>query len=412
MDREFFSKNLNKLKKDINEGEMIILSSGKEITFSCDTTYRFRVNKNFYYYLGYPFDNVTYVILKKDNSLKEYIFFDEVPADRVRWIGDKLKKDDVKKDLSLKDDEILKSEKLIPILEKELASKKLKTVYLSINGDKEDMSYRDNWIFKELDNDKVEFKNVDEKTASHRAFKEKEEIDAIRKAISITEKAFKMAARNIKSCKTENEIEAYLDFEIRKEGVRHNGFEPIIASGMNATTLHYEENNSKIEKDSLVLFDIGYEWDGYSSDVSRTIPSSGHYSKKQREIYEIVLKANRKVAEKAKAGMTFKELNDIAKQQLSLGLFNLGLIKSDEDLSEYYFHSVSHPLGLDAHDLRPNLNTIENGMVITDEPGLYIKELGIGIRIEDDLLITPEGNVILTEKIPKEIDEIENLINH
>lgn len=412
MERDFFRKNLNKLKRDINDGEMIILSSGKEILFSCDTSYRFRANKNFYYYLGWKWDNITYVLMKKENKLKELIFFDEVPKERVKWIGSKLTRDAVKVNLNLKDSEIFESNALVPTLQKELTSGMIKTVYLSMSDDEEDMSYRDNWLKRELDNKKIEFKDVDEVSSKHRPYKEKEELEAIEKAISITEKAFKMAARNIKSCKTENEVEAYLDFEVRKEGVRHNGFEPIIASGRNGTTLHYEENNSKIEKGSLVLFDIGYEWDGYSSDVSRTIPQNGHFSKEQREIYEIVLKTNKVIAEKAKAGMTFKELNDIAKQQLSLGLFKLGMIKSDEELEKYYYHSVSHPLGLDTHDLRPNTKVIENGMVITDEPGLYIEELGIGIRIEDDILISPNGNKVLTKKIPKEIDEIEELINH
>lgn len=412
MERDFFKKNLDKLKKDIKDGEMYILSSGKEITFSCDTTYRFRANKNFYYYLGYNFDDVTYVLLKSDNILKQFIFFDEVSPDRVRWIGSKLTKDKVKVNQGLKDDEIFDAGMLVVTLEKEIASGKIKDVYLSISKDLEDMSYRDNWLRRELDNSKVSFKDIDEISSKHRPYKEKEELEAIKKAISVTEKAFKMVARNIKKCKTENEAEAWLDYEIRKEGVRFNGFEPIVASGMNGTTLHYEENNSKIEKGSLVLFDIGYEWDGYSSDVSRTIPSDGHFSKEQREIYEIVLNTNKKVAEQVRPGMTFKELNDIAIKYLSLGLFNLGKIKSDEELKEYYFHSVSHPLGLDAHDLRPNTKVIEEGMVITDEPGLYIKELGIGIRIEDDLLITKDGAIVLTDKIPKEIDELEELINH
>ena len=264
---------------------------------------------------------------------------------------------------------------------------------------------------KTLGNNEIEFLEVETFTKLHRPYKEEYEIDNIKKAIDITDKAFKMVLKNIKSCKTENEIEAYLDFSTRKDGVRFNGFEPIVASGKNATTLHYINNDSEIKEGDLVLLDIGYEYNSYTSDVSRTIPSSGMFTEMQEKIYNIVLDANKKVIEKIKIGMTFKELNDIAKHYLSLGLFKEGLIYSDEELEKYYYHSVSHPLGLDAHDLRTHTNKIEEGMVITVEPGLYIKELEIGVRIEDDIYITKHGNIVLTKNIPKEIDDILKIIN-
>ncbi|MCQ2749796.1 MAG: aminopeptidase P N-terminal domain-containing protein [Clostridia bacterium] len=144
MERDFFKKNLDKLKKEIKDGEMIILTSGKEITFSCDTTYRFRANKNFYYYLGYNFDNVTYVLEKEGGKLKQFIFFDEVTPERVKWIGSKLTKDKVKINHGLDDSEILTPDDLVVTLERELTKGKFNKVYLSISKDADDMSYRDN----------------------------------------------------------------------------------------------------------------------------------------------------------------------------------------------------------------------------------------------------------------------------
>ena len=153
--------------------------------------------------------------------------------------------------------------------------------------------------------------------------------------------------------------------------------------------------------------DVGCFTKHYSSDITRTFPINGKFTKRQKEVYEIVLDCNKKCIEYAKDGMTWKELNDYARAILAIGLKKLGLIENDEEVFKYYYHSIGHSLGLDVHD--PDLRNLglKEGMVITIEPGLYIKEWGIGIRIEDNIQITCEKAIVLSSNVIKEVSEIE-----
>ena len=159
-----------------------------------------------------------------------------------------------------------------------------------------------------------------------------------------------------------------------------------------------------------MLMDVGCYTNHYSSDISRTFPVSGKFTKRQKEVYEVVLDCNKRCIEHAKAGMSWKELNDFAKRILANGCKKLGLIKEDSELEKYYFHSIGHSLGLDVHDPSiDNLGILE-GMVITIEPGLYIPEESIGIRIEDDIQITKDKAVVLSSSIIKEVADIEEMM--
>ena len=207
----------------------------------------------------------------------------------------------------------------------------------------------------------------------------------------------------------EYELEAYFDFILRKNGVTDFAFKPIIASGINSTILHYSSNNSKTNPGDVVLLDVGAQYNYYSADISRTFPISGKFTERQNAIYQIVLNTMKKVQSEAKPGITLFELNEVAKKALAEGCKEIKLINSDDELSKYYFHSISHFLGLDTHDVGGKKIKLEPGMVITNEPGLYIPEEKIGIRIEDDLLITEKGCENLSKDIPRELFEIENL---
>ncbi|MBR0387352.1 MAG: M24 family metallopeptidase, partial [Clostridia bacterium] len=157
----------------------------------------------------------------------------------------------------------------------------------------------------------------------------------------------------------------------------------------------------------LLLMDLGAKYGNYCSDITRTFPANGKYTPRQREIYELVLRANRAVAETAKPGLTLKDLNEKCKQILSEGLIRMGLIAEASEVGKYYMHSVSHSIGIDVHDTCFTGDVLQPGWIISDEPGLYIDEEGIGIRIEDDLLITEDGCEVLSREIPKDPDEIE-----
>ncbi len=202
--------------------------------------------------------------------------------------------------------------------------------------------------------------------------------------------------------------EAYHSFVLHKNG-KVESFGSIVAAGRNAATLHYEDNNMPIKKDSdMLLMDVGCFTNNYSSDITRTFPVSGKFTERQKAVYEVVLDCNKKCIDYAKAGITWLELNNYAKKLLAEGCKKLGLIKEDVELSKYYFHSIGHSLGLDVHD--PNVASLGllEGMVITIEPGLYIPDENIGIRIEDNIIITKEKAINLSCDIIKEVADIEN----
>jgi Xaa-Pro aminopeptidase len=247
--------------------------------------------------------------------------------------------------------------------------------------------------------------------AKLRDIKSKGEIKVIKRSIEITNLSLTQMLKNMTSYKNEREIEAELIRGYIKYGGSGHAFTPIVASGKNGTILHYEHNNSKITTNDLVLIDTGAEYKNYASDISRTYPTKGKYSPKQKQIYNIVLSAHNEVVKNIKPGATYKELQEITKEVLFKGLKDIKLIKTMEQLSNYYYHGVSHSMGLDVHDITPEDGKLKVGNVITVEPGIYIAEKGIGIRLENDILVTESGFDNLSKDIAIDPEEIEEIIN-
>lgn len=238
------------------------------------------------------------------------------------------------------------------------------------------------------------------------------EIEQIQKAATCAGEGYLAYMQNVKPGMKEYELEAQWDYVVKKNGMSRS-FDTIMASGKNATVLHYHANNAEIKDGDLVLTDFGASCNWYASDLSRTFPANGKFTPRQREIYEIVLGAMKKVFEICKPGTNFSDLNKAVRDYYSVELKRIGLIEDDKDIAKYYYHGVSHMLGLEVHDVGAGSTATDGelvlvpGMVFTVEPGLYIEEEGIGVRIEDDILITKDGYKNLTEAFPKEIVDIE-----
>ena len=249
--------------------------------------------------------------------------------------------------------------------------------------------------------------------------KHKEELTLMQEAIEVTHKAFLQALHALKPGMKEFELEAELTYTLSRHGCLH-AFEPIVASGSSACTLHYVRNDRTIRKEDLVLLDFGAEYAYMASDVTRTIPASGRFTKRQREIYMSVLCILDEVTGMMRPGITLPELNVQTGLLIDRELVRLKLI-SPRDLRrqdpakplrrKYFMHGVSHHLGYDVHDKYVRTTPLKAGMVLTCEPGLYIPEEGIGIRLENDILITRGKPMILTRNIPILPDEIEDLMN-
>mgnify|MGYP000391816154 FL=1 len=249
--------------------------------------------------------------------------------------------------------------------------------------------------------------NANGQLAYLRMFKNEFEIKQISSAISITNVGLNRVMKELKNRSNESQIAADFLHEITLNGSEGKSFNTIAASGKNATVLHYEDNNAELKQGNLLLCDLGALYQNYAADISRTYPISGVFSKRQKDLYAIVLKANKMTIDYVKPGITWKDLNAYAKSILIKECKAIDLIESDEEITKYYTHSIGHFLGLDVHDIGIYNKELLEGMVITIEPGLYIKEEGIGIRIEDNILITKEGCINLSESIIKEIEDIE-----
>ena len=253
-----------------------------------------------------------------------------------------------------------------------------------------------------------------------RAVKSNIEVELIKQACRITEKTFRRLLGFIRSGVWEFEIEAEIYHEFKLNRSRGPAYTPVIASGPNACILHYVHNNRQCRDGELILMDFGAEYANYASDLTRTVPVNGKFSRRQKEIYNAVLRVQKAAVQMLRPGNTLdeyhKEVGHIMEHELiSLGLLDAKEVKNqnqDKPLyKKYFMHNASHHLGLDVHDYGNKYRKFEEGMVFTCEPGIYIKEEAIGIRLENDILLTQDGPVDLMENIPIEVEEIEDLMN-
>ncbi len=257
----------------------------------------------------------------------------------------------------------------------------------------------------------ITLKNAHQLVSAMRMVKDDTEVATLERAIAVTDQGLRRVLATLEPGRMEYQEQAEFEYEIRMQGAEGVSFPTIAGSGINGCMLHYGTNHCKLEDGKLLLLDLGARVDGYCADITRTYPINGKYTPRQREIYDIVLRANREVAKSARPGVTLRELNELCKKVLAEGLMAIGKIESADQIGTYYMHGVSHHLGIDTHDCAVNESEgLRAGMVISDEPGLYIDEEEIGIRIEDDLLITEDGCRVLSEAIPREAEEIEALM--
>jgi len=250
-----------------------------------------------------------------------------------------------------------------------------------------------------------------------RMVKSEDEIEITKQACDITAKAFRRCLETVKPGMNEYEVQAEIEYIFKKNNASGHAYAPIIAAGKNACCLHYCKNQSLLNDGDLILFDIGCELKNYSSDLSRTIPINGKFTERQKDCYNAVLRVMKEITKLYKPGGTINEINEttyklMEQEMIALGLFTAEDVKNqnpDKPLyKKYLMHGMSHHIGLDVHDSIDKFKPFEPGMILTCEPGLYIREEGIGIRIENDLLITEGEPINLFDGLPTEIEEIEN----
>lgn len=413
MKNNFFVNNRNKLGEIMKADSIAVFFAGRAPYKSADDMYAFTPNRNFYYLSGIEEEKVILMMWKLGDKLSQCLFIEERDEVMAKWVGETISVEQAESNSGIDDIRYLKD------FNSDLGSLMniygIEEIYLDLERQEVDIPASKSQEFANTMLSKypyVKINNVYKDIAKLRTIKCKEEVDIIRDAIDITYEGIKSIWKNAMPGMMEYEIEAYFNFELNKRGVKEFAFDTIAASGKNATVLHYSSNNTKTQDNELMLLDLGAQYQLYNADISRTFPLNGKFTERQKQVYNIVLKANEEVMKAVKPGVTLMELQNLCKSILAEGCKSIGLIKEDSELSKYYFHGVSHPLGLDTHDVGSRGMKLEAGMIITDEPGLYIEEEGIGIRIEDDILVTENGYENLSQSIIKSVEDIESFMNN
>ncbi len=412
MNKKFFTVNRQKLNNVLSDNSITIFFAGQSPYKSADEKYPFTPNRNFYYLTGIDEEKIIMMMVNVDGKISEMIFIPESDPVMAKWVGETITEDEVKEVSGIEDIRFLKD------FESSVASYfdrfNMENLYLDLERQEFNIMQTQSQNFARDIIKRypyIRVKNIYHDIALLRTIKREEEIELIKKAIDITYDGIKEMWSNAKPGMKEYEVEAYFNYILKKNGVKDFAFPTIAATGKNATILHYVDNNTKTKDGELMLLDLGAQYKYYNGDISRTFPISGKFTDRQKEVYNIVLEANETVMKAVKPGITTSELQDITKRVLADGCKRIGLIKEDSELDRYYFHGVAHPLGLDTHDVGPRNIELESGMIITDEPGLYIEEEGIGVRIEDDILVTENGYVNLSAHIIKSVEEIEEFMS-
>ncbi|NTW71191.1 MAG: M24 family metallopeptidase [Eubacteriaceae bacterium] len=406
---DFFVNNRKKLIESLNDKSLLAVFSGSAPHRSADAYYFFDVNKNFYYLTGIEREKFIYAAVKTKEIVEEFLFIEKADPVLEKWTGKKMTKEEATdisgiKTIYFLDEFHGKVNSLVASNNKPIENVAL-DMYRNAFDDKHSPAGDFASYIKEK-YPQLKIDDISKKFAVQRFIKSDSEVQRIRKAVTITKNTFELLLEKAPMCTYEYELEAYLDFSFKFQGTDH-AFDTIAASGKNATVLHYVDNNSQMTSGDLVMFDFGARYENYCADISRTFPLNGKFNTRQKQVYNVVLETLKETSSRMKPGISMKEINEFAKDMLAEGAIRLGLIKEKSEIGKYYYHGIGHPLGLDTHDVGDREMVLKPGMVYTCEPGLYIEEEGIGIRIEDDILITENGSENLSKEIIKEVDEIE-----
>ena len=396
------------MMEQMEEESLLILYSGAPAHISADAYYEFEANRHFFYLTGLRRENMVLLMRKSGGNSRITLYIEKADPTAERWTGKMVTVEEAKEISQIQD--VRFGDRFDAEVNYLLNNANVSCCYFDCfrnqSTDLPDYNLSKAQQFA-ANYPGVPLRNLWATVSQLRMQKDKDEVTLIQQAVDVTRQALQHVMTNLKPGMKEYQAQADFEYMVHYLGAEGPSFQTIAGSGKNGCMLHYETNRETYQDGSLLLLDLGTRWQGYCSDITRTYPVNGKFTDRQRQVYEIVLRANKEVAAQAKPGMTTRELNDICKKVLAAGCMELGLIEKEEEIGKYYMHGVSHHLGIDVHDVTVEGVKLAPGSVITDEPGLYIDEWEIGIRIEDDLLITEDGCEILSAGIIKEPDEIE-----
>ena len=431
MKNNIFKDRRQKVLAQMDNGIALVPSASMQVR-SNDTEFPFRQDSNFYYLTGFNEPDALLLLCKNDNESKSVLFLRERDPEMEMWVGERLGVSPACKTLDVDEAYDIKS------LEAELPKLLEGSAQLYLD------TFKDNEYIhsvKKVSEELSHIRSVDVSPRSYihlnallekmRLHKEPYEIEQIRKALSITTQAHHAAMAMVKPGMKEYEIQAIIEYVFKKHGSEHDAYGTIVAGGNNANTLHYVENRQMLNDGEMMLIDAGCEWNYYASDITRTTPINGKFSKPQQALYEGILDAQEKIIKAVKPGVSKQQLQERSELLLVQVMLDLGVLKGTMDSimdkkshRKYYPHGIGHWMGLDVHDTCPykdeNGKEVQfaQGMVLTIEPAIYLPKddleipeafRGIGIRTEDNILVTDKGYENLSSEIAKSVEEIEKM---
>ncbi len=417
---DFYYSNRKQLFQLMKSGSVAVFLSNDVSPTNADASYPYRQNNDLFYFTGIEQEE-TYLVMRKglNGEEKSILFITKPDKLTTTWAGDKISK---KKVLSISEISDIKWNTVYEkSLRKEMSS--INTLYLSGNPATANQIVKtpaerlESWCQIEFPAVKI----ISKPFHQLRLIKGSEELNRIQAACNITTQGFTHVLGVIKPGMKEFEIEAELSRDYLRMGSSGFAYQPIIASGVNACILHYTFNNKTCKNGDLVLMDVGANYGMYVADLTRTVPISGRYSKRQKAVYNSVLKVQKFAFSILKPGLEMSEYNNAIREIMEAELIKLKLLSKSEIRKQnarmpayrkYFMHGTSHQLGLDVHDVGGKLfDHFKENMVITVEPGIYIKEEQLGIRIENDVALTKNGILDFMSHTPVETEEIEDLMN-
>lgn len=403
-----FKEHREKLYRTLEENTLVIAYAGIPIHANEDDYHAFEVNSQYFYLTGIMRESTAFLAYKTAEKTIEILFIEEPDPFSERWTGKMPTKEEVKAISGIEDVRYVDSMDgaIGMFMGRYLVERAYFDMYRCGMNDLPDYNlvmaerFRKAYPF-------VELRDLHTACVPLREQKDADEVESIRKAVDITRQGLEFVMKNLKPGMKEYQVQADFEYTCRRLGAARQSFPTIAGSGINGCMMHYVTNHCEVKDGSLILLDLGVKNENYCSDITRTYPANGKFSPRQREFYELVLKANEAVAAAARPGVTTKDLNEIARKVLCEGLVAMGMIADVSEVGKYYMHGVSHSIGIDVHDITLAGDVLKPGWVISNEPGLYVDEEEIGIRIEDDLLITEDGCEVLSKDIIKDPDAIE-----
>jgi len=425
INKELFVGNRRKLAKELKQNSMVVLNANDIMPTNSDGTMRFRQNSDLFYLTGVDQEETVLVLCPDfpDKKYREVLFLRETSDLIATWEGHKLTREEAQEATGV--ETIMWTSDFAKTLHTMMVMGDVEHVYLNTND-----HYRADVPVESREARFVKW--CTEKYPLHkyerlapimhrlRSVKSKFEIDLMQEACDITAKAFERVLKFVKPGVMEYEIEAELSHEFLRNRSRGFAYEPIIASGANSCVLHYIENDKPCKDGDILLLDVGAEYANYNADLTRTIPVNGKFTKRQKDVYNAVLRIQREAMKMLRPGEKYydyhKEVQRITESELvKLKLIDKTDLKTQDKtrplFMKYFMHGTGHQLGLDVHDVGSMYHKMQAGQVWTVEPGIYIKEEGLGVRIENNVVIQKEGLRDLMKEIPVEVEEIEDIMN-